>query len=105
MKPGATLLIPPAAIVDEQALARALDAGQPAGGARTMPQEPLAGFAPRPRERHHHAAHELLLGKSLLELQRKAAEVAAFSTGKAPRNPVNPVGSSRAALSGPPRRG
>jgi D-3-phosphoglycerate dehydrogenase len=82
-------------IVDEQALARALDAGQLAGAALdVMPQEPPAGSPLLGRENVIITPHTSFYSEeSLLELQRKAAEeVVAVLTGKRPRNPVNPVG-------------
>jgi D-3-phosphoglycerate dehydrogenase len=96
MKPGAHLInTARGPIVDEQALARALDAGQLAGAALdVMPQEPPAGSPLLGRENVIITPHTSFYSEeSLLELQRKAAEeVVAVLTGKRPRNPVNPVG-------------
>jgi D-3-phosphoglycerate dehydrogenase len=94
MKPGAYLInTARGPIVDEQALARALDAGQLAGAALdVMPQEPPAGSPLLGRENVIITPHASFYSEeSLLELQRKAAqEVADVLTGKAPKNPVNP---------------
>jgi D-3-phosphoglycerate dehydrogenase / 2-oxoglutarate reductase len=96
MKPGAYLInTARGPIVDEQALAKALDAGQLAGAALdVMPQEPPAGSPLLGRENVIITPHTSFYSEeSLLELQRKAAEeVVAVLTGKLPRNPVNPVG-------------
>jgi len=95
MKPGAYLInTARGPIVDEQALARALDAGQLAGAALdVMPQEPPVGSPLLGRENVIITPHTSFYSEeSLLELQRKAAEeVAAVLTGKPPRNPVNSV--------------
>jgi len=80
-------------IVDEQALAKALDAGRLAGAALdVMPNEPPAGSPLLGRENVIITPHTSFYSEeSLLELQRKAAqEVADVLTGKAPKNPVNP---------------
>jgi D-3-phosphoglycerate dehydrogenase / 2-oxoglutarate reductase len=94
MKPGAYLInTARGPIVDEQALARALDAGQLAGAALdVMPQEPPAGSPLLGRENVIITPHTSFYSEeSLLELQRKAAEeVVAVLTGRRPRNPVNP---------------
>jgi D-3-phosphoglycerate dehydrogenase len=94
MKPGAYLInTARGPIVDEQALAKALDAGQLAGAALdVMPQEPPAGSPLLGRENVIITPHTSFYSEeSLLELQRKAAqEVADVLTGKAPKNPVNP---------------
>src|SRR5262252_7590497 len=94
MKPGAYLInTARGPIVDEQALARALDAGQLAGAALdVMPQEPPVGSPLLGRENVIITPHTSFYSEeSLLELQRKAAqEVADVLTGKPPKNPVNP---------------
>ena len=81
-------------IVDEAALAEALDAGLIAGAALdVMPQEPpidspLVGRTDVVITPHTSFYSE----ESLLDLQRKAAEeVVAVLSGKPPRNPVNAV--------------
>jgi D-3-phosphoglycerate dehydrogenase / 2-oxoglutarate reductase len=95
MKPGALLInTARGPIVDEQALARALDAGQLAGAALdVMPNEPPAGSPLLGRENVIITPHTSFYSEeSLLELQRKAAEeVVAVLSGKPPRNPVNSV--------------
>jgi D-3-phosphoglycerate dehydrogenase len=95
MKPGAYLInTARGPIVDEQALARALDAGQLAGAALdVMPQEPPVGSPLLGRENVIITPHTSFYSEeSLLELQRKAAEeVVAVLSGKPPRNPVNSV--------------
>jgi D-3-phosphoglycerate dehydrogenase len=96
MKPGALLInTARGPIVDEQALAKALDAGQLAGAALdVMPNEPPAGSPLLGRGNVIITPHTSFYSEeSLLELQRKAAEeVVAVLSGKPPRNPVNPVG-------------
>jgi D-3-phosphoglycerate dehydrogenase len=80
-------------IVDEAALAEALDAGQLAGAALdVMPQEPPSGSPLLGRANVILTPHiSFYSEESLVELQTKAAEeVLAVLTGKAPRNPVNP---------------
>ena len=80
-------------IVDEAALARALDAGQLAGAALdVMPTEPPSGSPLIGRADVVITPHTSFYSEeSLVELQRKAAqEVASVLTGKAPKNPVNP---------------
>jgi D-3-phosphoglycerate dehydrogenase len=80
-------------IVDEAALADALDGGRLAGAALdVMPQEPPVGSPLLGRENVIITPHTSFYSEeSLLELQRKAAEeVVAVLTGKPPRNPVNP---------------
>jgi len=95
MKPGAYLInTARGPIVDEQALARALDAGQLAGAALdVMPQEPPVGSPLLGRENVIITPHTSFYSEeSLLELQRKAAEeVVAVLSGRPPRNPVNSV--------------
>ena len=94
MKPGAYLInTARGPIVDEQALAKALDAGRLAGAALdVMPQEPPVGSPLLGRDNVIITPHTSFYSEeSLLELQRKAAqEVADVLTGKAPKNPVNP---------------
>ena len=95
MKPGALLVnTARGPIVDEQALARALDAGQLAGAALdVMPTEPPVGSPLLGRQNVIITPHTSFYSEeSLLELQRKAAEeVVAVLSGKPPRNPVNSV--------------
>jgi D-3-phosphoglycerate dehydrogenase / 2-oxoglutarate reductase len=94
MKPGAYLInTARGPIVDEVALARALDAGQLAGAALdVMPNEPPSGSPLLGRDNVIITPHTSFYSEeSLLELQRKAAEeVVAVLSGKPPRNPVNP---------------
>jgi D-3-phosphoglycerate dehydrogenase len=80
-------------IVDEMALARALDGGRLAGAALdVMPQEPPVGSPLLGRENVIITPHTSFYSEeSLLDLQRKAAEeVVAVLSGRPPRNPVNP---------------
>jgi len=80
-------------IVDEAALARALDAGRPAGAALdVLPTEPPAGSPLFGRPNVIITPHiSFYSEESLVELQTKAAqEVVAVLTGRAPRNVVNP---------------
>ena len=81
-------------IVDEAALAQALDAGQIAGAALdVMAQEPPAAGSPLfGRGNVIITPHTSFYSEeSLVELQTKAAqEVVAVLKGQAPRNPVNP---------------
>jgi len=80
-------------IVDEVALAEALDARRLAGAALdVMPQEPPVGSPLLGRDDVIITPHTSFYSEeSLQELQRKAAEeVVAVLTGKPPRNPVNP---------------
>jgi D-3-phosphoglycerate dehydrogenase len=81
-------------IVDEAALAAALDAGQIAGAALdVMAQEPPPADSPLfGRTNVIITPHTSFYSEeSLVELQTKAAqEVVAVLTGQAPRNPVNP---------------
>ena len=94
MKPTAYLInTARGPIVDEAALAEALDAGQLAGAALdVMPQEPPVGSPLLGRENVIITPHTSFYSEeSLLELQRKAAEeVVAVFSGRPPRNPVNP---------------
>jgi D-3-phosphoglycerate dehydrogenase / 2-oxoglutarate reductase len=94
MKPTAYLInTARGPIVDEAALAEALDAKRLAGAALdVMPQEPPVGSPLLGRDNVIITPHTSFYSEeSLLELQRKAAEeVVAVLTGKAPRNPVNP---------------
>ena len=81
-------------IVDEQALAAALDAGEIAGAALdVMEQEPPGASSPLyGRDNVIITPHTSFYSEeSLVDLQTKASEeVAAVLSGKAPRNPVNP---------------
>ena len=80
-------------IVDETALARALDAGELAGAALdVMPNEPPIASPLFERTNVILTPHTSFYSEeSLVELQTKAAqEVVAVLTGRAPRNPVNP---------------
>jgi D-3-phosphoglycerate dehydrogenase len=80
-------------IVDEAALAAALDAGQLAGAALdVMNEEPPTGSALLGRDNVIITPHTSFYSEeSLIELQTKAAEeVVAVLSGQKPRNPVNP---------------
>lgn len=81
-------------IIDEAALAAALDAGEIAGAALdVMTQEPPGASSPLfGRDNVIITPHTSFYSEeSLVELQTKAAEeVVAVLSGKAPRNPVNP---------------
>jgi D-3-phosphoglycerate dehydrogenase len=80
-------------IVDERALADALDAKQLAGAALdVMPTEPPVNSPLFGRDNVIITPHTSFYSEeSLVELQTKAAEeVARVLTGQAPRNPVNP---------------
>jgi D-3-phosphoglycerate dehydrogenase len=80
-------------IVDDLALAHALDAGQLAGAALdVMPQEPPIGSPLFGRTNVIITPHTSFYSEeSLVELQTKGAqEVVAVLTGQMPRNPVNP---------------
>ena len=95
MKPAAYLVnTARGPIVDEEALAVALDAGEIAGAALdVMEQEPPGATSPLyGRDNVVITPHTSFYSEeSLVDLQTKAAEeVAAVLSGKAPRNPVNP---------------
>jgi D-3-phosphoglycerate dehydrogenase len=94
MKPAAYLInTARGPIVDEAALAQALDSGQLAGAALdVMPQEPPVGSPLVGRDNVIITPHTSFYSEeSLLELQRKAAEeVVAVLSGRPPRNAVNP---------------
>jgi len=80
-------------IVDEKALADALDAKQLAGAALdVMPIEPPVNSPLFGRDNVIITPHTSFYSEeSLVDLQTKAAEeVARVLTGQAPRNPVNP---------------
>jgi D-3-phosphoglycerate dehydrogenase len=95
MKPGAYLVnTARGPIVDDVALAQALDEGRLAGTALdVMPQEPPAGSPLLGRENVIITPHTSFYSEeSLMDLQRKAAEeVVAVLSGRPPRNPVNPA--------------
>ena len=95
MKPEALLInTARGPLVDEQALANALDEGRLAGAALdVMPQEPPPADSPlRGRDNVILTPHIAFYSEeSLVELQTKAAqEVARVLAGKSPRYPVNP---------------
>jgi len=94
MKPGAYLVnTARGPIVDDVALAQALDEARLAGAALdVMPQEPPNNSPLLGRENVIITPHTSFYSEeSLLELQRKAAEeVVAVLSGRPPRNPVNP---------------
>jgi D-3-phosphoglycerate dehydrogenase len=81
-------------IIDEAALAAALDAGEIAGAALdVMAQEPPGDKHPLfGRDNVIITPHTSFYSEeALVELQTKAAEeVVSVLSGKAPRNPVNP---------------
>jgi D-3-phosphoglycerate dehydrogenase / 2-oxoglutarate reductase len=80
-------------IVDEAALAEALDRGQLAGAALdVLPQEPPRSSPLFGRENVILTPHmSFYSAESLIDLQRKAAEeVVRVLTGEVPRNPLNP---------------
>jgi D-3-phosphoglycerate dehydrogenase len=93
MKPTAYLInTARGPIVDEVALARALDAGQLAGAALdVLSQEPPSGSPLFGRDNVILTPHTSFYSvESLVELQIKAAEeVVRVLTGQTPRNPVN----------------
>ena len=101
MKPGSYLVnTARGPIVDEAALAEALDQQRLAGAALdVMPQEPPVGSPLLGRDNVIITPHTSFYSEeSLLELQRKAAEeVVAVLSGRPVRNPVNPGVKSRAA--------
>jgi D-3-phosphoglycerate dehydrogenase / 2-oxoglutarate reductase len=94
MKPGAYLInTARGPIVDEAALAHALDAKQIAGAALdVMPKEPPAGSPLFGRPNVIITPHTSFYSEeSLVDLQTKAAEeVVRVLKGEAPKNPVNP---------------
>jgi D-3-phosphoglycerate dehydrogenase len=106
MKPTAYLInTARGPIVDELALARALDAGQLAGAALdVMAQEPPVNSPLIGRSNVILTPHTSFYSEeSLVELQVKAAdEVVRVLTGRTPRNPVNleAIGSQLSAISG-----
>jgi D-3-phosphoglycerate dehydrogenase / 2-oxoglutarate reductase len=101
MKPTAYLInTARGPIVDEAALARALDAGALAGAALdVMPQEPPVNSPLVGRANVIITPHTSFYSEeSLVELQVKAAEeVVRVLGGHAPRNPVNPEAVQRTA--------
>jgi D-3-phosphoglycerate dehydrogenase len=109
MKPGSYLInTARGPIVDEAALAKALDAGQLAGAALdVMPKEPPSGSPLFGRPNVIITPHTSFYSEeSLVDLQTKAAEeVVRVLKGEAPRNPVNPEAlkakSGQASGSGP----
>jgi D-3-phosphoglycerate dehydrogenase len=94
MKPTAHLInTARGPIVDEEALAHALDRGQLAGAALdVLSQEPPCNSPLFGRENVILTPHmSFYSAESLIELQTKAAEeVVRVLNGEAPRNPVNP---------------
>ena len=94
MKPGAYVVnTARGPIIDEAALAAALDAKQIAGAALdVMTQEPPGSSPLFGRDNVIVTPHTSFYSEeALVELQTKAAEeVVAVLSGKAPRNPVNP---------------
>ena len=94
MKPHAYLInTARGPIVDEAALAQALDAGQLAGAALdVMPKEPPSGSPLFGRPNVIITPHTSFYSEeSLVDLQTKAAEeVVRVLKGEAPKNPVNP---------------
>ena len=101
MKPTAYLInTARGPIVDEAALAHALDQRQLAGAALdVMPQEPPVGSPLLGRDEVILTPHTSFYSEeSLVELQIKAAEeVVRVLTGQPPRNPVNPEAVQRTA--------
>jgi|SRR5688572_26515652 len=99
MKPTAYLInTARGPIVDEQALAQALDAGQLAGAALdVMTQEPPGGSPLFGRDNVIITPHTSFYSEeSLVELQTKAAEeVVRVLTGDAARNPVNAINATK----------
>ncbi len=94
MKPGAYLInTARGPIIDEAALAAALDRGELAGAALdVMEQEPPSGSPLFGRDNVIVTPHTSFYSEeSLVDLQTKAAEeVLRVLSGQAPRNPVNP---------------
>jgi D-3-phosphoglycerate dehydrogenase / 2-oxoglutarate reductase len=94
MKPGAYLInTARGPIVDEAALAHALDAKQIAGAALdVMPKEPPGNSPLFGRPNVVITPHTSFYSEeSLVDLQTKAAEeVVRVLKGEAPKNPVNP---------------
>jgi D-3-phosphoglycerate dehydrogenase len=94
MKPTAHLInTARGSVVDEEALAQALDQGQLAGAALdVLSQEPPSTSPLFGRDSVILTPHmSFYSAESLLDLQRKAAEeVVRVLTGEAPRNPLNP---------------
>jgi D-3-phosphoglycerate dehydrogenase len=94
MKPHAYLInTARGPIVDEAALAQALDAGQLAGAALdVMPKEPPTDSPLFGRANVIITPHTSFYSEeSLVDLQTKAAEeVVRVLKGEAPKNPVNP---------------
>jgi D-3-phosphoglycerate dehydrogenase len=94
MKPGAYLVnTARGPIIDEAALAEALDGGRLGGAALdVMAQEPPPPSPLFGRDNVIVTPHTSFYSEeSLVELQMKAAqEVVAVLSGKSPRNPVNP---------------
>ena len=87
-------------IVDEAALAQALDSGQLAGAALdVMEQEPPSKSALFGRDNVIITPHVSFYSEeSLVELQTKASEeVVSVLSGQPPRNPVNPAVLQRTA--------
>jgi D-3-phosphoglycerate dehydrogenase len=101
MKPTAYLInTARGPIVDEAALARALDAGELAGAALdVLPQEPPVDSPLVGRDNVIITPHTSFYSEeSLVDLQVKAAEeVVRVLGGQAPRNPVNPEAVQRTA--------
>lgn len=94
MKPTAHLInTARGSIVDEQALAQALDRGQLAGAALdVLSEEPPSGSPLFGRDNVILTPHmSFYSAESLVDLQTKAAEeVVRVLSGEAPRNPLNP---------------
>jgi D-3-phosphoglycerate dehydrogenase len=88
-------------IVDQAALARALDAGYVGGAALdVLPQEPPSGSPLFGRDNVIITPHTSFYSEeSLVELQTRAAEeVARVLTGQPPQNPVNQVQSAESRV-------
>ena len=101
MKPGAYLVnTGRGPLIDEAALAQALDKGQLAGAALdVVEKEPPVGSPVLGRKNVILTPHTAFYSdESLLELQVKAAEeVVRVLSGQAPKNPVNPEALKAAA--------